>query len=70
MSRDTLRVVIKGDKFTVAQCMASVGIPFVFVREAGPNTVGVVPAQHLDALVVLLEANPALQGRYAKSEGV
>jgi hypothetical protein len=62
------RVVIRGDKFKIAKIMADAHIPFIFVREAGTNTVGDVPTQHLSKLSKLLKDKPELEGRFAKIE--
>lgn len=59
------RVVLKGDKLTVARTLADEGIPFAFVKQAGPNTVGDVGVQHLPTLRAALERHPELEGRFA-----
>lgn len=63
---DFVRVVIKGDKYTVARRLADAGIPFAFVAEAGPNTVGDVHTSHYAALGELLAANTQMEGRDAR----
>lgn len=63
------RVVIKGDKFKVARTLADAGIPFIFVRQTGGNTVGDVPSQHISKLRTFLTKRPALQGRFARYTG-
>ena len=62
------RVVVKGNEFAIARIMADAGIPFIFVRRAGVNTVGDVPTQHIAKLTRLLAARPELEGRYAALE--
>ena len=61
------RVVIRGGKFVVARKLADAGIPFIFVKEAGSNTVGDVPSQHLSKLSTFLHTHPELEGRFAKN---
>lgn len=65
---DTRRVVIRGSRFQVARIMADVGIPFAFVREAGPNTVGDIGAQFVGTLAAFLHDHPECEGRFARSE--
>ena len=60
------RVVISGGKFMVARKLADAGIPFRFVKEAGLNTVGEVPRQHLTKLSTFLTKHPEMEGRFAK----
>ena len=69
MSPQTRRVVIRGGKFRVARLLADAGIPFLFVKEAGSNTVGDVPSQHLSKLSTFLHTHPELEGRFAKNPG-
>lgn len=64
---ETRRVVIKGAALSVARIMADAGIPFVFVREAGPNTVGDVVATLIPVLTLLLGDHPELEGRFARA---
>jgi len=62
------RVVLKGDKFKIARAMADAGIPFIFVAEAGANTVGDVPKQHIQKLGRYLIRHPGFEGRFARYE--
>lgn len=70
MTEEVRKVVIKGDRFKVARIMADAGIPFIFIREAGSQTVGEVGLTHIPALEALLVARPELEGRYARHEAV
>lgn len=63
------RIVVSGNKFKVAGIMASAGIPFIFVEEAGKNTVGDVPNQHYTKLQDLFLAHPDLDARLAGHKG-
>lgn len=62
------RVVLRGGKFAVAQALANSGVPFVFVREAGPNTVGDVPLDHIPTLSAFLRDHPEFEGRFARDQ--
>jgi hypothetical protein len=59
------RVVLKGDKMTVARALADAGVPFAFFEQAGVNTVGDVAKQYIPRLVKFLKAHPEFEGRYA-----
>jgi hypothetical protein len=62
------RVVISGEKFSIARKMADAGIPFIFVREAGGNVVGDVPNQHIAKLRKFGEKHPDIEMRFARLE--
>ena len=60
------RVVIRCEKFKLARLLADYGIPFVFERTAGPNTVGKVSAVYVTRLGEFLADHPEFEGRFAR----
>jgi hypothetical protein len=62
------RVVIRGKPLSVARAMGYAGIPFIFVREAGVNTVGDIPNQFIERLRAWAAEHPGAEIRFARHE--
>lgn len=60
------RIVVEGNKFAVARMSEEAGLPFVFEREAGLNTVGVIPGIRLLEYQEFFGTHPELAARFAR----